>query len=264
MEAYGPDDEPNIGHVVATTFPIYANCEANSISAYIAGGRGDGMIDFRYVLYLKPPEDSEDTDPIEWIVTEFVDYDSSMINTWVTLPLEKDGESEFLLEGDVVYAGVEYNNMNLDLISHRYDNFKVGADYNSRLLDPVSIARNGALAWSFGGYVAERNLMIRLNLNDNSNIIDSNVLVENIGSLEQNYPNPFSTHTDIAYELTQSADVKIEISDISGRIVLRADQGMQAAGKHVFTLNAENLNAGVYFYSLEAGNFKDRKKMIVQ
>jgi hypothetical protein len=264
MEAYGPDGEPNIGHVVATTYPIYANCEVNSISAYIAGGKGDGMIDFRYVLYLRPDPEEEIQDPIEWIVTEYVDYDSSMIDTWVTLPLEKDGESEFLLAGDVVYAGIEYNNMNTDLISHRYDNFKVGADYNSKLLDPVSIARNGALAWSYGGYVAERQLMIRLNLNDNSNIIDGTGFIESIGSLSQNYPNPFSSSTQIEYELTKNAEVIIEIADLTGRIVMTIEEGQRGPGKYLYSLNADLLDAGVYFYTLKAGEFKEQKKMIVQ
>ncbi len=263
MEAYGADGEPNIGHIVATTYPIYADCEVNSISAFIAGGRGDGMLDFRYVLLLKPTE-GDDTDPIEWITSEYVDYDSSMINTWVTLPLDKDGESEFLLAGDIVYAGVEYNNMNTDLISHRYDNFKVGADYNSKLLDPVSIARNGALSWSFGGYVSERNLMIRLNLNDNSNIIDATDLLTHAASLDQNYPNPFVSTTEIGYELTNSAEVSIEVSDMTGRIVMRIDEGQKPAGKHQYTLHADQLDAGVYFYSLKAGDFSERKKMIVQ
>ena len=140
MEAYGADEEPNLAHIVATKYPIYQDCEVNSISAFIAGGKADGMIDFRFVLLIDPPEEEEITDPIEWMYSEPLYYDSTMINTWVTLPLDKDGEAEFLFEGDIVYAGVEYNNMNTDLISHRYDNFKVGADYDTRLLDPVSVA----------------------------------------------------------------------------------------------------------------------------
>ena len=264
MEAYGPDGEPNIGHVLATTYPIYQDCEANSISAFIAGGRGDGMIDFRYVLYLKPNEDDEETDPIELLYSEFIDYDSTMIGTWITLPLEKDGESEFLIAGDVIYAGIEYNNMNTDLISHRYENFKVGADYDIRLLDPVSIARNGELSWSYGGYVAERNLMIRLNLNDNSNVIDNVDLLATNNNLSQNYPNPFNASTEIEYELVNNSDVVIEVSDLTGRIVISIDEGQKPTGKHKITLKADALDPGVYFYSLRTGNFKETKRMVVK
>ncbi len=264
MEAYGADGEPNLGHIVANIHPIYQDCEVNSISAFIAGGKADGAIDFRFVVLMKPEEGEENTDPIEWILSDFVEYDSSMINTWVTLPLDKDGESEFLFEGDIVYAGVEYNNMNTDLISHRYDNFKIGADYNAKLLDPVSIARNGVLAWSYGGYVAERSLMIRLNLNDNSNIIDKVDLTESLSTLSQNYPNPFSTTTEISYELAMNSDVHIEVMDMTGRIVLSMDEGQKPAGKHSSIIHADALDSGVYFYSLSAGNFKETKKMVVK
>ena len=263
MEAYGPDEEPNIAHVVSTIYPIYHDCEVNSISAYIAGGKADGMIDFRFVLFLKPTE-GEDLTPIEWLFTEGVYYDSTMIDTWVTLPFDKDGESEFLLEGDLVYAAVEYNNMNTDLISHRYDNLKIGADYNTRLLDPVSAARNRDLAWSYGGYVGERNLMIRLNTNDKSNIIDGVDLTTSAASLSQNYPNPFNASTEIAYELGHSSDVQIEVKDLTGRTLIRLDEGQKPAGKHTSLIKATDLPPGIYTYTLTAGDFRETKKMIVR
>lgn len=262
MEAYGPDGEPNIGHVVGTTYPIYQDCEVNSISAFIAGGKADGMIDFRFVLFMKSI-DEDYPDPIEWLSTEPLEYDSSMINTWVTLPLDKDGESEFLFPGDIVYATVEYNNMNTDLISHRYDNLKIGADYDRRLMDPISVARNGALAWSYGGYVSERNLMVRLNLNDNSNIIDNIDLSSALTSLSQNYPNPFIRTTEIAYELAFSSNVVIDVMDITGRTVLRIDEGDKPAGRQTVTIKAADLESGIYFYTLSAGKFTETKKMVV-
>lgn len=262
LDAYGPSGEPNIGYIVGTIYPIYTDCEVNSISAYIAGGRGDGMIDFRYVLFLKSEADE---DPIELTVSDFIDYDSSMIDTWVTIPLEKDGESEFLQEGDVVYACVEYNNMNTDLISHRYENFKVGADVSRRIMDPMSLARSGEdLSWRYDYYVSERNLMIRLNINDHSNIIDNVDLTVNLASLGQNYPNPFISTTEIAYELTGSSVVIIELMDLTGRIVMRIDEGLKTAGKQIATLNADGLESGVYFYTLTAGEFSETKKLVIQ
>lgn len=263
LEAYGPDGEPNLEYIVGTTYPIYNDCEVNSISAFIAGGRGDGMIDFRFALYMKSEE--ADEDPMELIRSDFIYYDSTMIGTWVTMPLEKDGESEFLFEGDVVYACVEYNNMNTDLISHRYENFKVGSDNDRKLLDPVSVARFGDdLSWLYDWYVSERNLMIRMNINDHSNIIDNVDLTVTLASLGQNYPNPFIRTTEIAYELTSSSDVIIEVMDLTGRTVLRIDEGQKAAGKQVATLNADALESGVYFYTLTAGKFSETKKMVVQ
>ena len=262
LEAYGADGEPNIGYIVGTAYPIYNDCEVNSISAFISGGRGDGMIDFRFALYMKS-EDGED--PIELTVSDFIDYDSTMIGTWVTLPLEMDGESEFLFEGDFVYACVEYNNMNTDLISHRYENFQVGSDSDRRILDPVSVARSGDnLTWLYAWYVSERNLMIRMNINDHSNIIDDVDLTVTLTSLDQNYPNPFINTTEIAYELAASSDVIIELMDLTGRTVLRIDEGLKTAGKQTATLNADDLESGVYFYTLTAGKYSETKKMVVR
>ncbi|MBT5428179.1 MAG: T9SS type A sorting domain-containing protein [Bacteroidetes bacterium] len=208
-------------------------------------------------------EDGED--PIELTVSDFIDYDSTMIGTWVTLPLEMDGESEFLFEGDFVYACVEYNNMNTDLISHRYENFQVGSDSDRRILDPVSVARSGDnLTWLYDWYVSERNLMIRMNINDHSNIIDDVDLTVTLTSLDQNYPNPFINTTEIAYELAASSDVIIELMDLTGRTVLRIDEGLKTAGKQTATLNADDLESGVYFYTLTAGKYSETKKMVVR
>ena len=263
MEAYGADGEPNLGHVVASIYPIYADCEINSISAYIAGGRGDGQIDFRFVLFLKPTE-GDDLTPIEWLVTDWIILDSSLMGTWITMPIEKDGESEFLFAGDLVYAGVEYNNMNTDIISHRYENFKLGADYSVRLLDPVSAARNGNGSWSYGGYVAERNLMVRMNINDHSNIGDGVDVKTALSSIGQNYPNPFSQTTEITYELVNGADVTIEVMDLTGRKVMEMNEGQRPSGKHTALLNAVGLEAGVYFYTMRAGKYSETKRMVVR
>jgi hypothetical protein len=38
---------------------------------------------------------------------------------------------------------------------------------------------------------------------------------------------------------------------------------MMPPGKHTFTLKTNNLEAGVYFYTLQAGSFKETKQMVV-
>ncbi|MBT3748603.1 MAG: hypothetical protein HOG34_06420, partial [Bacteroidetes bacterium] len=104
----------NIEHFCGTIFPIYGDCEVNSISTFITGGLADGKIEFWYTLWWLPPpeEDPEGAGALEWLSTEILTLDSSMFNTWVTLPFEKDGETEFLFAGDIVYAGISYNNYN--------------------------------------------------------------------------------------------------------------------------------------------------------
>jgi len=259
FEAYG--DAPNLGHIMASIYPIYADCEANSISAFIAGGKADGKIDFRFKLFAIPTE-GDDLTPIELLSSEGLDLDSTMLGTWITLPLDKDGESEYLTKGQTVYACVEYNNLHEDMPSRRYDNLKIGVDYSFRVLDIVSVSK-GDDDFVTSGFGAEKNLMIRLNINNHDNSIDGIGQTMARSSLGQNYPNPFRNSTGISYELASGAPVSLIVRDITGRIVMEQSEGYQPAGIHTLNLEAANLESGIYFYTLSAGNFNETKRMTV-
>jgi hypothetical protein len=263
IEAYGTDGLPNLGHLVGTVYNIFAPCEVSSISAYIAGGKADGNIDFNFRLFYVPTE-GDDLTPIDLLATSGMVYDSTMIGKWITMGLDKDGESEFMQAGDKLYACIEYNNQNTDIISKRYQSLQIGADYSFRLLDPVSVARGDDYAtWTTGGYPAGRNIMVRLNINDHSNITDGVDLTRSLSNMGQNYPNPFSQTTDISYELVNDADVSIVVMDLTGRVVMDLKQGARPAGKHNISLDASNLDAGIYLYTLKAGAFSETKRMTV-
>jgi hypothetical protein len=259
FEAYS--SAPNLGHMMGSIYPIYADCQANSISAFIAGGKADGQISFQYKLFVVPTE-GDDLTPIELLGTSILELDSTMLGTWITMPLEKDGESEFLKKGDIIYACVQYDNLHEDQSSRRYDNLKIGADYSFRILDAVSVSKgDGDFATS--GFGASANLMIRLNINDHSNINDGVDLSKAMSSLGQNYPNPFSQNTNISYELANPSEVSIIIRDITGRIVLEHSAGLQTAGKHLASIDASALESGIYFYTLNAGNYNETRRMTV-
>ncbi|TSA37614.1 MAG: T9SS C-terminal target domain-containing protein [Porphyromonadaceae bacterium] len=263
IEAYGTDGLPMLGHLVGTAYSIFADCEASSISAFIAGGKADGMIDFDFRLFLVPTE-GDDLTPIDLLTTLNLVYDSTMIGKWITLGLEKDGESEFLKAGDKVYACLEYNNQHTDIISKRYESIKIGADYSFRLLDPVSVARGDDYsAWTTGGYPGGRNIMVRLNINDHSNINDGVDLTRSSAMVGQNYPNPFNRTTDISYELVNDSDVSITVMDLTGRVVMNVQKGFQLSGKHNIQLDASGLDAGIYLYTMKAGGFTETKRMTV-
>ncbi|MCX6225458.1 MAG: T9SS type A sorting domain-containing protein [Bacteroidia bacterium] len=263
FESYGAVGYPNLNLKMGVQYKIYGDCEATSISAYIAGGRADGLIDYQYGLYYVPVGE-EDNTPVELLVSEFVVYDSTMINKWITLPLTKDGESEFLKAGDLVYVCVGYNNQHTDLDSKRYENLKIGADQSFKILDPVSIAMDSAQNWvKDNSYINERILMIRLNINDHSNINDGVDLARTVASVGQNYPNPFNRTTSISYELNNESEVSISVMDLTGRMVMDIRKGLQPTGKHIIQLDASGLDAGIYLYTLKAGSFTETKRMTV-
>ncbi|MEA1877386.1 MAG: T9SS type A sorting domain-containing protein, partial [Bacteroidota bacterium] len=181
---------------------------------------------------------------------------------WVTLPFVKDGESEFLEAGDLVYAGIRYNNYHDDMWDRRNKNIGVGVDMSVPLNDPVAIGWDNG-DWFTGVYVTKRNPMIRLNLNDHNNLIDGVDLNNNLSSLSQNYPNPFRNSTEISYQINSAEEVVIEITDITGRIVMTIEEGQKPAGEHVYQLLTDQLDSGIYFYTLKAGNFTKTMRMII-
>lgn len=82
--------------------------------------------------------------------------------------------------------------------------------------------------------------------------------------VEQNYPNPFSKHTNIAVSLHNPARLKLEVFNITGQKIMEIDKGKMSPGKHRFKINAENLRKGIYFYTIFAGDEHVTKKMILR
>ncbi|HMB91263.1 MAG TPA: T9SS type A sorting domain-containing protein, partial [Rhodothermales bacterium] len=81
--------------------------------------------------------------------------------------------------------------------------------------------------------------------------------------LEQNYPNPFNPQTTIAYQLPASQLVRLVVYDGLGREVERLVNQQQAAGRHEVVFEAAALPSGVYFYRLEAGTFRQTRRLIL-
>jgi hypothetical protein len=81
--------------------------------------------------------------------------------------------------------------------------------------------------------------------------------------LLQNYPNPFNPSTTIKFELAKSGNASLIVYDMLGRPVATLVNGEIEAGYHTVNFNASNLAAGVYFYSLQAGDFSSVKKLIL-
>lgn len=68
------------------------------------------------------------------------------------------------------------------------------------------------------------------------------------------YPNPFNPTTNIAYELPHSAEVTLEVYNVTGSSVFKVEKGLQSAGKYTLQLDGSNLTSGVYVVKLAAGN----------
>jgi PKD repeat protein len=86
--------------------------------------------------------------------------------------------------------------------------------------------------------------------------------------LNQNYPNPFNPSTSISYSLPQSATVELAIFNVLGQKIRTLTVGVQSAGDHTVEWDGTDesgltVSSGVYFYQLEAGGFRQTKKMML-
>ena len=66
-----------------------------------------------------------------------------------------------------------------------------------------------------------------------------------------NYPNPFTTQTNISFLLPKSSEVTLMIFDNNGRTILTKQQDF-TAGKQTTQINEKLPTAGLYFYRLES------------
>lgn len=81
--------------------------------------------------------------------------------------------------------------------------------------------------------------------------------------LEQNFPNPFNPSTHIRFAVSQAGPVKLMVYNVLGQLVATLVDEPLAAGKYQVDFDASQLGSGVYFYRIEAGNFRDVKKMLL-
>jgi len=87
-------------------------------------------------------------------------------------------------------------------------------------------------------------------------------------TLAQNYPNPFNPITTFSYEIPKAELVTITVFDMRGSRVAtlvneRQDPGIRSYRWNGTDDNGNGVAAGVYIYTIQAGNFQQSKKMIL-
>jgi len=86
--------------------------------------------------------------------------------------------------------------------------------------------------------------------------------------LKDNYPNPFNPVTNLHYDLIEDTFVKITVYDMLGNVVNNLVNENQTSGFKSAQWNATNnegqsVSAGVYLYTIEAGDYSQTKKMVL-
>ena len=81
--------------------------------------------------------------------------------------------------------------------------------------------------------------------------------------LIQNYPNPFNPITTIEFALPKSEWVTLNVFNIIGQQVTTLVSEKLNPGVHKYEWQADNLPSGIYYCRMQAGEFKQVRKMIL-
>jgi len=82
-------------------------------------------------------------------------------------------------------------------------------------------------------------------------------------SMTQNHPNPFANSTTIQYTLGEAAPVRIDVFDVTGRLVTTVVNAEMPAGTHTAIWNANGVASGMYLYRIQAGSQTQTMRAIV-
>jgi len=96
-----------------------------------------------------------------------------------------------------------------------------------------------------------------------SEIKNVNTTVPDEYTLSQNYPNPFNPETKINFSIPKNTTVSLKVYDITGKEIATLVNQQLNPGVYEVSLNGKKLSSGIYFYTLNAGDFRDTKKMLL-
>ncbi len=163
---------------------------------------------------------------------KFVFEESNMIAVWGGIELSRDNGNN--------WEDIRYN-----LLTTNYYKFNTAEIIDNNIF--VGTTRIGL--WKFDL--------------DQINSVDSDISIFEKFTLSQNYPNPFNPSTKINFVIPKSSFVNLKVYDILGREVVTLVNEEKQPGVYEVEFDASNLSTGVYFYSLNAGDFKSTKKLLL-
>jgi PKD repeat protein len=122
-------------------------------------------------------------------------------------------------------------------------------------------------------YTSATHLMFKFSFysNGGNNIFIDNFNIHTISSVDDDiekiyalniFPNPTNNQSTISFSLENTANINIQVFDISGRLIEYIYQGEMAAGEK--ELQTAAYSPGIYFIKLQINNEVIQKKLVVQ
>jgi beta-glucanase (GH16 family) len=85
-----------------------------------------------------------------------------------------------------------------------------------------------------------------------------------VSALEQNYPNPFNPTTTLKFTLAKPGHITLNIYNLKGQEIATVFSGFRTAGEQEIPWTAMGLPSGIYLARLQAEEFSQMKKMVLQ
>lgn len=82
-------------------------------------------------------------------------------------------------------------------------------------------------------------------------------------TLRSNLPNPARDEAVIDYTIGAPGTVKLELYDVTGRLVAAYDEGVREMGEHRLRVDLSSVPAGTYTYTLSSGRYRASRTMVV-
>ncbi|MEZ4843568.1 MAG: T9SS type A sorting domain-containing protein [Bacteroidia bacterium] len=119
--------------------------------------------------------------------------------------------------------------------------------------------------YNIPGVVARQHLYSLFHISTGDATASASELNANGYGLGVAYPNPANSGDviNVPFALGKGETVTIELVDVVGKTVSSKTVKL-TEGNHVETLKTEGLNSGIYFYSINAGDFSATKKITIK
>jgi photosystem II stability/assembly factor-like uncharacterized protein len=194
--------------------------------------------------------------------------------TFSFIPVELVSFSADVYSNDVVLSWItatETNNYGFEILRSLND--------GTQIWETIGFVAGNGTSSEFRNYsftdvnVAAGNYLYRLKQLDYGGnysllkIVEVTVLPPDNYVLMQNYPNPFNPNTRIAFNVPTSSHTILKVTDVIGNVVATLLDGFIPPGSYELDFDASSINgglpSGVYFYTLQAGDFSVTKKMML-
>jgi len=141
-----------------------------------------------------------------------------------------------------------------------------GDKLQTLLLESVNENQSGVYTCSLENECAKTDVKFNLTVTKWEETGISEVISNDGYSLFTAVPNPTDEIASVKYIMPKSGKVKFTLSDITGRVIRNLFEGYANEGMNTLQINVKELNlpSGVYFYTMNSGDFSCVRSFVVQ